>query len=155
MPSFEFQSTDITEIELIRPLWVQLNAYHHAKATTFRNHYEQRTFDDRKPYFEDLALAGSLMLDLVLEVDNTRYVGYCISSISREKSGEIQSIFVEEEYRSRGIGSSLVNRALAWLGAGGSVRNRVSVGQGNEAAWEFYRKFEFYPRMTVLEQKRE
>ncbi|MGB9177302.1 MAG: hypothetical protein WCB46_11295 [Methanoregula sp.] len=35
----------------------------------------------------------------------------------------------------------------------GMVGKRVSVGDGNAAAWAFYRKFGFYPRMTVLEQK--
>ena len=35
------------------------------------------------------------------------------------------------------------------------ARARVSVGDGNEVAWVFYRKFGFYPRMTVLEQKKE
>jgi ribosomal protein S18 acetylase RimI-like enzyme len=35
----------------------------------------------------------------------------------------------------------------------GAVRKRVSVGNGNEAAWAFYRKFGFFPRMMILEQK--
>jgi ribosomal protein S18 acetylase RimI-like enzyme len=35
----------------------------------------------------------------------------------------------------------------------GAERKRVSVGNGNEAAWAFYKKFGFYPRMTILEQK--
>jgi diamine N-acetyltransferase len=155
VPPFEYRITDIHEIELIRPLWTRLNEYHHGRATTFRYHYEQWTFDDRKKYFEKIALAGSLRLDLVSDANTGRYVGYCISYISQEKTGEIESIFVEERYRSQGVGSTLVTRALAWLGENGSVRNRVSVGQGNEAAWEFYRKFRFYPRMTVLEQKKE
>ncbi len=78
-----------------------------------------------------------------------------MSLLSQEKTGEIESIFVEEGYRSRGIGSALVERALAWLDTNDSVRNRVSIADGNEAAFSFYKKFGFYPRMTVLEQKKE
>jgi ribosomal protein S18 acetylase RimI-like enzyme len=155
MPPIEYRLTAIKDIELIRPLWVQLNEYHHSKAKTFRNHYEQITFDDRKAYFEKVAAAGSLRLDLAYDPQaGDQYVGYCVSSISQEKSGEIESIFVQKAYRSQGTGSALVNRALAWLDENGSVRNRVSVSDRNEGAWDFYKKFGFYPRMTVLEQKR-
>jgi diamine N-acetyltransferase len=155
MPPFEYRTSGITSIELIRPLWVQLNEHHHAHVGTFRHHYEQMTFEDRKAFFEKIASTGSLQLDLAFDIGSGQYIGYCVSSLSHEKTGEIESIFVEEGYRSLGIGSALVTRALAWLGANGSVRNRVSVGDGNEGAWEFYRRFGFYPRMTVLEQKTE
>ena len=114
------------------------------------------TFARRKAYFEKLAASGSLRLDLAFDLENGgKDVGYCVSSLSPEKSGEIESIFVEETYRSRGIGSALMKTALAWFGEHGSVQNRVSVSDGNEGAGEFYRKFGFYPRMTVLEQKKD
>ncbi len=153
MPPIEYRTTDIREIELIQPLWIQLNEYHHEKAKAFRQHYERMTFEDRKRYFENLSLTGSLMVDLATDTTAGRYVGYCVSSLSKDHMGEIESVFVEERFRSQGIGSALVTRALSWLAANGSARNRVSVGDGNEGAWIFYRKFGFYPRMTVLEQK--
>lgn len=156
MTPIRYRTTDITEINRIHPLWAQLNRYMHNKATTFRSHYEQMTFARRKAYFEKLAASGSFRLDLAFDPDNGgRDVGYCVSSLSLEKSGEIESIFVEETYRSRGIGTALMKRALGWFGHHGSVQNRVSVGVGNEGAWEFYGKFGFYPRMVVLEQKKD
>jgi ribosomal protein S18 acetylase RimI-like enzyme len=78
-----------------------------------------------------------------------------VTSLSQEKTGEIESIFIEEAYRTQGIGSTLVTCALAWLDENGSVRNRVPVADGNEAVFGFYKKFGFYPRMKMLEQKRE
>jgi ribosomal protein S18 acetylase RimI-like enzyme len=154
MPPFEYITTDIRDIDLIRPLWIQLNGYMCTKATTFRSHFEQMTFDKRKAYFEKVAADGSLRLDLVCaDQDNGRYAGYCVSSLSSEKTGEIESIFVEGPYRSCGIGSALITMALAWLDENGSVRNRVSASNGNEGVWDFYKKFGFYPRLTVLEQK--
>jgi diamine N-acetyltransferase len=154
MPPFEYHTSGIQEIERVRPLWVQLNEYHHARAKTFRQHYEQVTFEDRKAHFEKLATIGPLRVELVFDTATSRYVGYCVSSLSDEKTGEIESVFVEERYRSKGIGSVLMTRALEWLDAKGSARNRVAVGDGNEEAWGFYAKFGFYPRMTVLEQKK-
>jgi ribosomal protein S18 acetylase RimI-like enzyme len=113
------------------------------------------TFEKRKAYFEQEASAGTLCIDLAFDVKNRdRYVGYCVSSLSKEKTGEIESIFVDDAYRSCGIGSTLVTRALVWLDENGSTRNRVSVSEGNESVWDFYKKFGFYPRLTVLEQKK-
>jgi diamine N-acetyltransferase len=159
MPTVEYRRTDITEIDNIRPLWLLLNRYMSTQTTNFRSHFEQMTFEKRKVYLEQVALAGNLCIDLAFDVrDRDRYVGYCISSLLNEKTGEItgeiESIFVDEAYRSCGIGSDLVSRALGWLDENGSTRNRVSVSEGNESVWIFYKKFRFYPRLTVLEQKK-
>ena len=160
MSPIEYRRTDIREIESIRPLWFLLNKYMSTQTTNFRSHFEQMTFERRKAYFEQVEVAGNLCIDLAFDAgDGNRYVGYCVSSLSKEKTGEItgeiESIFVDEAYRSNGIGSTLVTRAIAWLDEHGSSRNRVSVSEGNEAVWNFYKKFGFYPRMTVLEQKKE
>jgi GNAT superfamily N-acetyltransferase len=156
MPPIEYLTTDLRDIDIIRPLWVHLNEYMLTKATKFQSHFNQMTFDERKAYFLKVSAAGLLRLDLAYDpLDKGRYIGYCVSSLSAEKAGEIESIFVEESYRAGGIGSTFLTRALAWLGENGSVRNRVSVSDGNEGVWDFYKKFGFYPRLTVLEQKRD
>jgi ribosomal protein S18 acetylase RimI-like enzyme len=153
MHAVAYRTTGIDEIDLIRPLWEQLNQYHHTRATHFRKHYERMTFGDRKLHFQDIATAGNLCLDLAADPATGTCVGYCVSSLSAEKTGEVESLFVEEAYRSAGVGTALVARGLAWMDSCGAVRKRVSVGNGNEAAWAFYRKFGFFPRMTILEQK--
>jgi ribosomal protein S18 acetylase RimI-like enzyme len=151
MAAVEYVLSDVSALESVRPLWLLLNNYHHIRTRSFKEHYEQMTFDDRKAYFEGLARTGSLRVDLARDPATGRDVGYCVSSLSREKNGEIESIFVEEMYRGHAIGSTLVSRALTWMKEAGAVRIRVSVADGNEPAWEFYRKFGFLPRMIVLE----
>jgi diamine N-acetyltransferase len=148
-----FRTTGINEIELIRPLWERLNEYHHTKASFFKGYYERMTFEDRRSYFCKLHESGQLQLDLASDTVTRKYIGYCVSSVSLEKTGEVESLFVDAAYRSAGIGTALVTRGLAWMDSLGTVRKRVSVGDGNESAWAFYRKFGFYPRMTVLEQR--
>jgi diamine N-acetyltransferase len=152
MHAVAYRTTGIDEIDLIRPLWEQLNEHHRAKASCFRNRYEQMTFADRRAYFTGLHKAGQVRLDLAMDSGTGTCVGYCVSSVSAEKTGEVESLFVEREFRSSGIGTALVTRGLAWMDSLGIVRKRVSVGEGNEEAWAFYRKFGFFPRMTVLEQ---
>ncbi|HEX3001699.1 MAG TPA: GNAT family N-acetyltransferase [Methanoregula sp.] len=151
----EYRKTDIADIELIRPLWIQLNRHHQANARVFRDVYARWTFDDRKEYFTKIAERGYLRIDLAFDPDPGVYAGYCISSLSEDHTGEIESIYVAEPYRSLGIGTNLLTRALTWLSNNGSIRNRVSVADGNENAFPFYRKFGFFPRMTVLEQQRD
>jgi len=156
MSGIVFRATDIREIEVIRLLWKNLNEHHRARAGVFSDYYSKISFEDRKEYFKRRAASGNLRLDLALDAGtDNRCVGYCVTSLSGELEGEIESILVEQSFRSAGIGKMLVTRALAWLDGNGSTRNRVSVGFGNESSWEFYRKCGFYPRMTVLEQRKE
>lgn len=154
-PHVDYRTTDIAGIEVIRPLWAGLNAHHRAHARAFKDLYARITFDDRKAYFAGIAEVGALRIDLAFDPAAARCVGYCISSLSPESAGEIESVYVDVAYRSVGIGTALMHRALAWLDTNGSAVNRVSVADGNEEAFLFYRRFEFYPRRTVLEQKRE
>ncbi len=147
-----YRTTGFSEIDLIQPLWEQLNEHHHARARQFRTHYEEMTFDNRRAYFEKIHRAGTLRIDLATDPATGMNIGYCISSISPENAGEVESLFVDPAYRSEGIGSALMTRCLAWMDSTGTARKRVSVGNGNEDAWVFYRKFGFFPRMTVLEQ---
>jgi diamine N-acetyltransferase len=149
----EYQITDESALEKIRPLWVQLNEHHHARARHFRRHYEMWSFDDRKVYFEKIAAAGTLRIDLAFDTNKQRYAGYCVSSISRHRHGEIESIFIDEAYRSQGLGTELLSRSLSWMDTLVVVRKRVAVADGNEDVWGFYQRFGFYPRMMMLEQQ--
>jgi phosphinothricin acetyltransferase len=151
----DYRTTDITGIEVIRPLWNRICEHHRIRARTFRAFFERTTFDDRKAYFARCAEAGDLRVDLTCDPAAQRCVAYCVTSLSAERVGEIESLYVDEAYRSAGVGTALVCRALAWLEENGSVENRVSVADGNEEAFPFYRKFGFHPRRTVLEQVRE
>ena len=152
MHSVAYRAAGIDEIDLIRPLWEQLNEHHHMKASFFRKHYERMTFGDRKLHFLRLHESGYLRIDLAQDTMTGDYIGYCVCSVSADKTGEVESLFVNATYRSAGIGTALVTRGLAWMDSLGTVMKRVSVGNGNEPAWMFYRKFGFYPRMMVLEQ---
>jgi ribosomal protein S18 acetylase RimI-like enzyme len=151
----EYHTKDIVGIDLIRPLWDQLNEHHRKTARVFKSTYMQWIFEDRKAYFGKVAGNGPFRIDLAFDPVQRRNIGYCVSSLSPDKTGEIESVYVEEGFRSQGIGTVLVTKALAWLNENGSVCNRVSVADGNEDAFPFYQKFGFYPRMTVLEQKKD
>ena len=152
-PAVLYNIVGIAEIDRIRPLWEQLNDHHHANARAFRDVYSAWGFDDRKKNFKRLAATGQFRIDLASDPVSDRDIGYCVSSISADLDGEIESVFVEAGFRTQGIGSALVIRALQWFQEQGAARVRVSVADGNEGAFPFYRKFGFFPRMTVLERR--
>ena len=90
---------------------------------------------------------------MAYEGDENQLVGYCVSSISPDKEGEIDSLFVETKYRSLGIGKELMNRALDWMENEGVERKIIMLAAGNEDTLPFYEKHGFIPRSIILEQK--
>jgi len=75
--------------------------------------------------------------------------GYCIASLDGYE-GEIDSIYVKKERRKSGIGATLMKECLEWLKKNGSERIKVVVAYGNEDVFDFYKKFELFPRATTL-----
>jgi GNAT superfamily N-acetyltransferase len=64
-------------------------------------------------------------------------IAYCISTVSADGCGEVDSMFVEEDFRKCGVGSELVRRPLAWLDSVGASSKVVTVAHGNERALAF------------------
>ena len=42
-------------------------------------------------------------------------IGYCVSTINPEGFGEIHSLYVKKDHRSKGFGKRMVETALRWL----------------------------------------
>ena len=138
------------DIDLAEPLWKQLNLYHSAVAGRFRPHFEHGTFAERKNGLLDKTLDGALGLILARDTESGQGAGQCIMSVTYAGEGEVDSIFVDPEYRGRGIADALMNRALEWLDRNGARTKSVLVVAGNEEAWTFYARFGFHPRVTKL-----
>ena len=80
-------------------------------------------------------------------------VDFCVAAISRENVGSIESIFVDEHHRNHGIGDALIRKALDWLDCMKVVSKVVYVATGNERVHAFYRRYGFYPRNVLMQQK--
>ena len=80
------------------------------------------------------------------------HIGYCISTINKEAIGEIDSLFIDKEYREFGLGDKLMTRGLEWLNTNNVKTKIIAVAEGNEKVLEFYKKYNFYKRRVVLEQ---
>ena len=148
-----YVSGNANMIDKIAPLWEQLNKQHLTTSPYFKDYYRVLTFEDRKRSILQRAIGGEVHVDLALTFQDN-LIGYCVSSIDRQFTGEIDSLFVIPECRGQGIGATFMDRALEWLKTKGSKKNIISVAVGNEQSYVFYEQFGFYPRRTLLEQKK-
>jgi ribosomal protein S18 acetylase RimI-like enzyme len=139
-------------LDQTRLLWEALNRHHLALSTHFKTHYEGMTFEGRKADLLKKASAGKMRVDLAVDEKTAQTVGYCVSSLNQDKAGEVESLFVDPNYRGLGVGGMLMRAALEWMDQEGAVAKTVEVAQGNEAAFGFYAKYGFLPRKTTLKQ---
>lgn len=130
----------------IKALWKELNALHGKLSSNFKNHFDSFTFETRRKTLEEKE-----KLSIFVASNNDIYVGYCIASIEKGK-GEIDSIFIQEEYQNRNIGDQLMQRALEWLNVKNCSVTNVHIAEGNELALGFYEKYGFRKRFTVLQK---
>jgi|WetSurMetagenome_2_1015567.scaffolds.fasta_scaffold541594_2 diamine N-acetyltransferase len=138
-----------SKIACIRNLWERLNEMHYEDSVYFEDHFASFTFEERsRPW---LAI-GDSDLKVTVVKDGPRYLGYCVSVIEGER-GEIDSLYLDEELRGRGIGKRLVEGHKAWMKERGCARIRAAVSFGHDSATEFYHAMGFYERLIYFELK--
>ncbi|ABR47613.1 GCN5-related N-acetyltransferase [Alkaliphilus metalliredigens QYMF] len=151
MNDFEFISGSRELIDLVQPLWEKLNKHHEINSDFFSDKFKNLKFEVRKDKFiKDNDL--EIKIDLIKDTEKGLHIAYCISTISKDLIGEIDSIFVEKEYRKYGLGDKLMNRALEWLNSKQVKIKIIGVAEGNQNALEFYKRYGFYKRRVILEQ---
>jgi diamine N-acetyltransferase len=151
-PYVQYQSGDGGLLSAVGKLWLKLRDHHISCGGRFADEMGRATFGRRRAGLLEKAGLKGVHLDIAQSADDGRPVGYCISSITKLKKGEIESIFVESAYRSRGFGDELITRSLAWLKENGAKSIVIGVATGNERALKFYARFNFHPRVYLLAQ---
>jgi len=132
---------------LIKDMWAKLNRLHGDLSHNFKNYFESFTFEKRmQPLF------GKKHLSVFIVTDTTDHIGYCIVSAD-DGQGEIDSIYIEPEYRKRKIGSSLIKKAMDWFDSIGCDLVSISVADGNDSVIDFYQSFGFYRSAVILKYK--
>ena len=93
MDTVAYHSGNKSLIDKVKPLWEELNRQHLSFSPYFKDYYRALTFEERKrAILQRAALKGDVRVDLAC--DKEQLVGYCVSSIDRQLTGEIDSIFV-------------------------------------------------------------
>lgn len=154
MSKFEFINGSRELLDLVEPLWEKLKKHHEINSNYFSDNFRNLTFEIRKNKFiNDKNLR--VKIDLIKDKEKDLYIGYCISTINKDLMGEIDSLFVDKEYRKYGLGDNLMNMALEWLSSNQVKTKIIGVAEGNENVLDFYKRYGFYKRKLILEQVNE
>jgi diamine N-acetyltransferase len=154
-PQFVYREVGIDRIDELQTLWEELNVHHEQFSPLFADEMRSRTFKGRRGEIEAKAASGKVRIELVAAGSDGPDVAYCVASVSADGVAEIDSLFIQSQFRGCGIGSELMHRALAWFRAAGATSTIISVTHGNDKAIAFYRRFGFYPRSVLLRQRDE
>ena len=146
MRDFNITTGSSELLDRVAPLWEELNTFHVGTGKAFFGDLSERSFDTRKT---QLIKSAVKMHVLIASVKND--VGYCVSTIDNEGVGEIDSLYIKREYRSKGLGKRMVEASLHWLNENNVKKKVVVVLEGNAEALEFYQSLGFLPRNIELE----
>ena len=148
----EYREIGAEQLPVVRPLWEKLCAYHVALTPQFAARRATRTFEARKQELLAKSASGKLKIDLAYAGGTSDPVAYCITSLGPDGAGEIDSLYVDQDYRGKGVGAELTRRALAWLDGHKAASKTVTVAFGNDPALEFYARFGFLAEHISLRQ---
>lgn len=150
--NIEYSEKDAADLELVEPLWQKLREHQRVRSPHFPQHYANRTWQARKAELLDKAGTGGIRIDLARDSDSGELIAYCVSTVSYDKQGRLESIYVEPDYRKHGIGDNFMRKALAWMNHKQARAKTLIVGAGNEEVLTFYSRYGFYPKHITLEQ---
>ncbi|NBI05599.1 GNAT family N-acetyltransferase [Senegalia massiliensis] len=153
--SFNKKTIDYIEsgkelLDFVEPLWKKLNNHHMQNSIDFKKRFENFNFKDRREVIEKNK-DKQVFITLAKDMIQGKYIGYVIASISKESIGEIDSIYIEDNYRGLKIGDTLMKNSLDWIRNNGVIRIKIGVASGNEESFKFYARYGFFPRTTILE----
>ena len=144
----QYKEVSPDKIDLIKPLWEALNRLHLNRSVNFTEDFSSFTFEWRKK-----KLLEKEKIRIMIARESDVLVGYCIASVNGDV-GEIDSLFVQSEYRKMGIGEELMRRSIRWVELFEPEEISLKVAAGNEAVFAFYSRFNFYPSSTKLRYKK-
>lgn len=147
--SIKFVTIGKDKIIEIKPLWEKLNEIHLKDSEYFKEHFLHFSFEKRCNKFNEI---DSEDIRIELMIDNGKTVGYCISTIEKT-TGEIDSLYIDDAYRGSGYGAGLVENSKKWFKQKNCSKVMVTVAEGHESVFDFYRKCGFFPRLTYLQLK--
>ena len=135
-------------LDSIEQLWTELRRHHARVSTDFSAWFGERSFSSRKA--ELLAQASADMRIEFAMTGNTP-IGYCVSTLSTDYTGEVDSLFVDPEYRGAGIGSRLMRSGVGWLEERGASPIIIVVVHGNDKALHWYAEMGFAPKTVKMQ----
>jgi ribosomal protein S18 acetylase RimI-like enzyme len=134
-------------LDRVEPLWSQLRRHHADLAPQWSASLLASSFEQRRA---GLVAKGARGILVSLATWSGQDIGYCVSTITSDATGEVDSLYVMPSHRGGGVGHALMSTAMDFF-ARQPVRSIVvEVISGNDAAQHFYARYGFVPRSVRL-----
>ena len=91
-------------------------------------------------------------IKVIIAKNNNKNIGFCIGLIKEDNIGEINILYVDPEYQKLKIGTELMKNILKWMDDNKVSSKELNVCAGNENVYKFHKKFNFFPRKSLLKQ---
>ena len=140
----------------VAPLLIEQVAYHAALDSADPDEFSESLYDPVADYSEVARVTEDFACFVAYLGDEA--VGFVSAFVEGKRtsvpydSGHIMDLYVKEEHRGEGIGSMLMETALAWFKSKETVRQvALEVWSGNEGVISLYEKYGFrvhYTNMT-------
>jgi len=153
MNNIEYLYYTEQQIDIIEELWKKLNKHHIDLSPYFKEEYQKMTFAKRKEKLLEKAKRRKFKIIIAKSTIDNVLIGYCVSSAIENIDGEIESLFVDKNFRGLKIGETFMIESINWMNSLNVKSKRIEVYCGNEIAIEFYKKHNFFPKYIVLEEK--
>jgi ribosomal protein S18 acetylase RimI-like enzyme len=105
-------------------------------------------------YYSKKIKSGNIWIAL----DDNKIIGYLCGDLVKAESyrnlplaAELESMFILDEYRSKGIGKMLYDKFLKWCEVNNVKKVRVQASAQNNLAIKFYKKLGFTDYTLILE----
>jgi GNAT superfamily N-acetyltransferase len=131
----------------VDPLWSQLRRHHADLAPQWSARVLATSFTERRADLVGKAARG-LLVSLVTW--RGQDIGYCVSTIASDATGELDSLYVVPSHRGSGVGHALMSTAMDWFDGHSVESIIVEVISGNDAAQQSYARYGFLPRTVRL-----
>jgi ribosomal protein S18 acetylase RimI-like enzyme len=151
---FNFREIDKKNIDEIRGLWQKTKDYHSSISVYFSEEIAGFTFEGRMKEIFAKADKGRIKIYIAEDPENKKPAGFAISIINLYNEGEIESIYVEPEYRNLGIARRMILKTLDWMNENSVKTKKLFVAVGNECVIDFYKKLGFYPNQLMMKEKK-
>ena len=115
MPEYEYISGGAELLDRIQPLWGELRTHHAAVSVYFGPQLAEVPFAKRSQNLRRKAARGALRVELAFHAATGEPVAYLTASLDEEQKGEIDSIYIAEAHRGRGLADRLMK--MPWPGS--------------------------------------
>jgi len=148
---FEIKSLkdiSIDEANQLKPLWDKFK-----KETSKSSYFKYKD----SPYQKWISQFKKGKVKILLAIDDNKSIGFIIGQIKEDSekylSAYIGAIYLEPEYRSKGIANDMFKAIMDWFKESNKSIVRLKTIGSNVGAQKFYKKMGFIPEIITMRNK--